>query len=111
MIAMAVTADRLEAGLEHVRAAPIDDGLLELITRRPRVGEREVLEEAELDVERGLVGDSWSLRGTRPNVKSQVTLMNARAAALIAGDRGRWPQVERPGEWLSCERADLPRAA
>jgi MOSC domain-containing protein YiiM len=65
--------------------------LLELIARRPAVDEREVLEEAELDVEVGLVGDSWSLRGKRPNPKSQLTLMSARAAALIAGDRDRWP--------------------
>jgi MOSC domain-containing protein YiiM len=86
-----VTAERLEAGLEHVRAAPADEGTLELIARRPVVGEREVLDEAELDVERGLVGDSWSLRGTRPNPKAQLTMMGSRAAALIAGDPERWP--------------------
>jgi MOSC domain-containing protein YiiM len=88
---MAATAEHLEAGLEHVRAAPPDEGLLELIARRPAVGEREVLDEAELDVERGLVGDSWSLLGKTPNRKAQVTLMNARSAALIAGDHDRWP--------------------
>jgi MOSC domain-containing protein YiiM len=88
---MAATAEHLGAGLEYVRAAPADEGLLELIARRPAVGEREVLREAELDVECGLVGDSWSLRGKHPNRKSQLTLMNARAAALIAGDRERWP--------------------
>jgi MOSC domain-containing protein YiiM len=65
--------------------------LLELIARRPAVDEREVLEEAELDVEVGLVGDSWSVRGKRPNPKAQVALMSSRAAALIAGDRERWP--------------------
>ena len=88
---MAATIERLAAGLEHVRAASPDEGSLELIARRPAVGEREVVEEAELDVERGLVGDSWSRRGKTPNSKAQVTLMNARAAALIAGDRERWP--------------------
>jgi MOSC domain-containing protein YiiM len=87
---MAVTPEHLGAGLDNVRAAPRDQGLLELIARRPAVGEREVLEEAELDVELGLVGDSWRLRGKRPNPKSQVTLMGARAAGLIAGDRERW---------------------
>src|SRR5436190_21392404 len=88
---MAATAEHLGAGLEYVRAAPPDEGLLQLIARRPAVGEREVLEEAELEVERGLVGDSWSLRGKSPNPKAQVTLMSARAAALIAGDHERWP--------------------
>jgi MOSC domain-containing protein YiiM len=82
--------DRLEAGLDHVRAAPSGAGVVELIARRPAVGEREVLEEAELDVERGVVGDSWSLRGKRPNPKSQVTLMSVRSAALIAGDPECW---------------------
>jgi len=88
---MAAIAEELGAGLEHVRAAPRDQGSLELIARRPAVDEREVVEEGELDVERGLVGDSWSLRGKRPNPKAQVALMSARAAALIAGDRERWP--------------------
>jgi MOSC domain-containing protein YiiM len=81
----------LGAGLDYVRAAPPDEGSLELIARRPAVGEREVVEEGELDVQGGLAGDSWSLRGKRPNSKAQVTLMNARAAAMIAGDRERWP--------------------
>jgi MOSC domain-containing protein YiiM len=87
---MSATADRLEAGLDDVRAAPTDGGVVELIARRPAVGDREVLHEAELDVEQGLVGDSWSARGKRPNPKSQVTLMSSRAAALIAGERERW---------------------
>jgi MOSC domain-containing protein YiiM len=83
---MAVTS----YNLEHVREAPRDEGLLELIVRRPAVDERELLEEAELDVGVGLVGDSWSLRGKRPNPKAQLALMNARAAALVAGDREHW---------------------
>ena len=88
---MEATTAELVAALEDVRAAPADDGSLELIARRPAFGEREVLEEAELDAEHGLVGDSWSLRGKSPNPKAQLTLMNARAAALIAGERERWP--------------------
>jgi MOSC domain-containing protein YiiM len=87
---MTATADRLLAGLDDVRAAPAEEGTLELIARRPSVGEREVLEEAEIDADRGLLGDSWSLRGKRPNPKSQVTLMSARAAALVAGERENW---------------------
>ena len=53
----------LEAGLDHLRAAPRDEGVVELIVRRPAVDEREVVEEAELDLEDGLVGDSWRSRG------------------------------------------------
>jgi MOSC domain-containing protein YiiM len=90
MNAVAATAEHLQAGLDEVRAAPNDDGTVELIARRPVVGERETLSEAQLDVARGLVGDSWGARGKRPNPKAQLTLMNARAASLIAGDRERW---------------------
>ena len=87
---MLATAEELRARLDDVRLAPATEGTVELIARRPAVAERELLEEAELDVERGLVGASWSLRGTRPNPNTQVTLMSARAAALVAGDRERW---------------------
>ncbi len=86
-----MTADALRARLDEVRATPADEGTLELIVRRPGVGEREVLDEGVLDLEEGLVGDRWSRHGRNPNPKSQVSVMSARAAALIAGDRARWP--------------------
>src|SRR4029078_7587244 len=38
----------LEAGLDHIRASPRDAGTLEMIVRRPRSGEREVLAAAPL---------------------------------------------------------------
>jgi hypothetical protein len=89
------TPAELEAGLETVRAAPRDEGVVELIVRRPAVGERELVTEAELDLEDGLVGDSWRSRGRsggRPsNTNAQITVTNARATALVAGDRERWP--------------------
>jgi MOSC domain-containing protein YiiM len=87
---MTATAEHFAAGLDNVRAAPIDNGTLELIVRRPVVNAREVLEEGVLDAQVGLVGDCWSFRGKRPNPKAQITVMNARAAALVAGERERW---------------------
>jgi MOSC domain-containing protein YiiM len=94
MIAYA-TPSELEAGLDDVRAAPQDEGTLELIVVRPVVDEREVPDAAELDVDQGVVGDRWlafGRSGGRPaNPKAQVTLMSSRAAALVAGDRERWP--------------------
>ena len=90
-----LTPAELQAGLHTVRASPADDGTLELIVRRPAVGEREPVDEAELDLELGLLGDSWSTRGRsggRPaNTSAQVTVMNARAAALVARDPDRRP--------------------
>ena len=89
------TPGELEAGLDDVRLAPPDEGLLELIVRRPAVGEREVMDEAVLDLEEGLLGDNWSSRGRsggRPaNTDAQITVMSSRAAALAARERERWP--------------------
>jgi MOSC domain-containing protein YiiM len=87
----------LEDSLDHIRQAPADNGTLELIARRPAVDEREVLTEARLDVENGLEGDTWRVRGSSrthdggPSADAQLTLMNARTAAAIAGERERWP--------------------
>jgi hypothetical protein len=83
------TLDELQAGFEHVRDSPREVGTLEMIVGRPAVDERVLLVSGELDVDRGLVADRWS-RGSRPNPKAQLTVTNARAAQLVAGDRGRW---------------------
>jgi MOSC domain-containing protein YiiM len=90
---MATTA---ETGLEVVRAAPRDRGTVELIVRRPSVDEREAVDEAQIDLEEGLVGDGWRARGRsggrRPaNPDAQITVMSSRAIALAAGARDRWP--------------------
>lgn len=74
--------------LDEVRLSPADAGTVELVVRRPGEGEREVLEEAELDPEAGLVGDRW--RAGNADRDMQLTLMNARSAAAIAGDRDNW---------------------
>jgi hypothetical protein len=90
------TIDQLNAGLDHVRESPGDEGTLQLIVRRPRVDERELLEEGWLDLDTGLAGDCWLTRGstTTPdglaNPDAQLAVMNARAAALVAGPVERW---------------------
>jgi hypothetical protein len=91
------TTEELEAGLDEIAAAPIGAGRLELIVRRPGIGEREVLEVGELDLTVGLVGDTWR---DRPSSRTddgsahpdmQLNIMNARAAALVAVTPERWP--------------------
>ena len=86
----------LEQSLDHIREAPEDGGTVELIARRPAEDEREVLTEARLNTHDGLEGDTWRARGSSrtpdgaANPEAQLTLMNARAAAAIAGERERW---------------------
>jgi MOSC domain-containing protein YiiM len=93
---MHTTAEELEAGLDEIRRSPADNGTVELIVRRPAVEEREVLEEATLDLEEGLVGDCWRTRGSSSTPDGlahpdrQLTLTNARVIALVARDRERW---------------------
>jgi MOSC domain-containing protein YiiM len=87
----------LENGLPEIRQAPRDAGTVELIVCRPAPDEREVMAEAQLDPGAGLVGDNWRQRGSRAtedgsaHPEMQLTMMSARAAALIARTRDRWP--------------------
>lgn len=80
----------LEAGLDDIRDSPKDRGRVKLMCRRPETEERELVDEAVLDTEMGMVGDNWRTRGSRSTEDGsahplmQLTLMNARSAALIA---------------------------
>ncbi len=91
-----LTTEELHAGLDEIRRSPKDEGVLELIVRRPSVGEREVLDEGRLDVTEGLVGDTWIARGSRRSRDGlahpgmQLNIMNSRVIALVAQVRERW---------------------
>ena len=91
-----LTTSELEAGLEQIGRSPKDAGVLEMIVRRPQIGEREILEEGELDPADGLVGDNWKVRSSKrtsdgtPHPGMQLNLMNSRLASLVAQDRSRW---------------------
>jgi hypothetical protein len=89
--------EELEAGLAAIRQAPRNEGVLELIVRRPQVGEREVIDEGHLDLVQGLVGDNWGTRGSSRTAdgsshpEMQLTVMNSRVIALLAQDKSQWP--------------------
>jgi len=91
-----LTTSELEAGLQEIARSPKDQGVLEMIVRRPQVGAREILAEGQLDVVEGLKGDSWKQRSSKrtadgsPHPDMQLNLMNSRVAALVSQDRGRW---------------------
>lgn len=92
-----LTMQELEAALDHLRQAPKDDGILQLIVRRPQVDQREVVYEAELDPAGGLIGDDWIRRGSSKtpdgsaHPEMQINIMNARVTALVAQEKERWP--------------------
>src|SRR5689334_22451782 len=93
---MHASTTQLEAGLDEVRRSPKDDGVLEMIVCRPQSGERVLPGEARLDLAEGLLGDNWKARGSAAmpdgsaNPKCQITIMNSRAAMLVAQSRDRW---------------------
>ena len=92
-----VTMEQLQAEFEEICRSPRDEGVLELIVRRPRSGEREVLDEGELDLAEGLIGDNWKARGSArtrdgsSHPEMQLSIMNSRVIALLAQEKGRWP--------------------
>ena len=91
-----MTLEELEAGLQDIGGSPKNEGVVELIVRRPQTLEREILEVGELDVAEGLVGDNWKARGSKStkdgsaHPEMQLTLMNSRVIQLICQDRERW---------------------
>jgi hypothetical protein len=91
-----LTTSELEAGLAEIFRSPKDGGMLEMIVRRPQVGEREILAEGQLDLVEGLVGDSWKNRSSRrtadgtPHPDMQLNVINSRLVALVSQDRSRW---------------------
>ena len=92
-----LTTDDIRAGLDEITQSPKSEGTLRLIVRRPGIGEREILDAAELDTTVGLVGDTWPQRKSSrtadgsPHPDMQLNVMNARTIALLAQTKERWP--------------------
>ncbi|HEY7181941.1 MAG TPA: MOSC domain-containing protein [Blastocatellia bacterium] len=92
-----LTTAELEAGLDSIRRSPKDEGAIAMIVRRPQVDAREVLEEGELDLAEGLLGDTWKVRGSSrtpdgsAHPDMQLNIINARVIALLAREKDRWP--------------------
>lgn len=92
-----VTLDAMESRFAHICESPRDHGVLRLIVRRPASGEREILEQGELTLTDGLLGDGWKARGSSrradgsPDPQNQITVMNARVIEVLAQQKERWP--------------------
>ncbi|MFD3165372.1 MOSC domain-containing protein [Herpetosiphon sp. NSE202] len=91
-----VPMETLEAGLDHIRQAPKNQGVLQLIVRRPASEQREVLDQGQLDLGEGLVGDNWKTRGSSrtedgsSHPDMQLNIINVRAIGLLSPDQERW---------------------
>ena len=55
-----------------------------------------MLDNARLDIDKGLLGDNWKSRGSKSmpdgsaDPQMQLTIMNSRVAQLVAQNRSRW---------------------
>jgi len=91
------TTAELEAQLPDIRQSPGNEGVVGMIVCRPRTDDRQVLQECELTLDEGLVGDNWKQRGhgTTPDgaadTEMQLNLMNLRAIRAICPDQSHWP--------------------
>jgi hypothetical protein len=87
----------LETLLTEILEAPKDNGVLKLIVCRPKESQREVLQEARLDLSEGLIGDNWKVRGSvttsdgLAHPEMQLNIMNFRVVQAVAGGPERWP--------------------
>ncbi|MCC5952127.1 MAG: MOSC domain-containing protein [Acidimicrobiia bacterium] len=105
----------MDAQLDHIRAAPADQGVLRLVAVRPEVDQRATPAETRLTLANGVEGDSWRGRGDRrtedgsANVDKQLTLMNARVIEAIAGAPDAWPAAgDQLFVDLDLSHANLP---
>jgi hypothetical protein len=93
---MHLSLEELHEGLDEIRQSPKNGGPLKAIVIRPETDARVSLQRCELSPELGVHGDNWakgcwmSLPDGRPHPDVQVTIMNARAIALIAQEEARW---------------------
>jgi MOSC domain-containing protein YiiM len=79
------TFEELESLWAAAPPPPRDGGSVRLICLRVQPGVHETPTQAELSIEHGLVGDRWDMSRERdPERESQVTVMNATAAELVA---------------------------
>src|SRR5258708_6275652 len=91
-----LTMTELEAAQSDLAKSPQDRGKLEMIVSRPDIGERVLMERAELRLGDGLEGDNWRVRGSKStpdgsaHPDAQITIMNSRVIQLLAQDRSRW---------------------
>jgi hypothetical protein len=87
---------QLEQGMDKITVSPKNNGMLEMIVRRPETETREVINNGEITLTNGLEGDNWKARGSSHTVdnsadpEAQITLMNSRVIQSLAGNKENW---------------------
>ncbi len=96
MLTRHLSLEDLQTGLNELGESPLNNGTLEMIVCRPSSGERHILEQAELSLIDGLIGDNWRMRGSKStpdgsaDLSAQITIMNSRVIQSITQDRSLW---------------------
>lgn len=83
-----VTSEDIQAQLPEILASPSDNGEIKMLVVRRASNHREIRNEVYLSPEGGMEGDRWA-KGTSSadaDRGDQLTLMNSRILALIAGN-------------------------
>lgn len=78
-----LTCEILEARFRELPPPPTDEGEVVLVVVRPETNERVTPARARLTREYGVEGDRWSRR-ENPSSRSQITVMRADVAGLVA---------------------------
>lgn len=92
-----LTLEEIRERYNTLTPAPLDNGTLVRIIRRPDVDQRETVSEGMLTLEEGLEGDNWVRKGSRhtedgsAHIEQQLTVMSVRALKAITDDESKWP--------------------
>ena len=111
------THTELDDHLDVLRGAPASEGTLAMVVRRPAVGEREILEAGQLDVDAGLVGDNWLSRATSYAIEAgrhldaQLNVMSARMARAWLSASSARPSPATSSSSTSTSRWPTSRPA
>jgi MOSC domain-containing protein YiiM len=92
-----LSTELLQSHLDSIKQSPQDNGVLKAIVIRPVSNERVDMETSIVTPDGGVHGDRWAkqawlaLPAQELDPKAQITVMNSRAAEVIARNRERWP--------------------
>ncbi|MCB1388773.1 MAG: hypothetical protein KDK12_06470 [Rhodobacteraceae bacterium] len=97
----AITAEALAAALPHVRAAPADDAVIEMLCLRPDYNQRRFVDEIAVTAAGGIAGERWAtapwlrLPDGSPHPGIQISVLPRRVLDLVWQDRHATPH---PGD-------------